>query len=129
MLMRLLDMLCVHSCCRLSLPLPMLAIQFCFVLLAWVIFILNRILNYTRLTVYHTVSVTQLLTYLRKNLPPMTILRQALVTLMVEMVLKYLMLMVCRRLTTMVRRTTEARAKNECLILMRLLQMCVCHSG
>ena len=50
MLMRLLDMLCVHACCTLSLPLPLLAIQFCFVLAPWVILILNLILNYTRYT-------------------------------------------------------------------------------
>ena len=48
MLMWLLDVLCVHACCRLSLPLPLLAIQFCFVLPPWVILILNLILNYTR---------------------------------------------------------------------------------
>ena len=113
MLMRLLDMLCVHACCRVSLPLALLAIQFCFVLPPWVILILNLILNNTRLRVYKTVFLIHLLTYLRKNLPPLTMLRQALMTLMVVMVLKYLMLMVCRRLTTMVRRTTEARAKNE----------------
>ena len=41
MLMRLLDMLCVHACCTLSLLLPLLAIQFCFVLAPWVILILN----------------------------------------------------------------------------------------
>ena len=56
MLMRLLDMLCVHACCRVSLPLALLAIQFCFVLPPWVILILNLILNYTRLRVYKTVE-------------------------------------------------------------------------
>ena len=41
------DMLCVHACCRLSLPIPLLAIQFCLVLPPWVILIVNLILIFT----------------------------------------------------------------------------------